>query len=79
MIIKEVSKIEMAEELQVELSERVTTALMINKLDYSFSSVEEVSNWMIQIDDLFGTQILYEDYIDLLNFGLGNINIEDGV
>ncbi|WP_440868109.1 hypothetical protein [Staphylococcus shinii] len=69
----------MAEELQVELSERVTTALMINKLDYSFSSVEEVSNWMMDIDDLFGTQILDEDYQDLLSFGLGNINIEDGV
>lgn len=79
MIIKEVSKIEMAEELQVELSERVTTALMINKLDYSFSSVEEVSNWMMDIDDLFGTQILDEDYQDLLSFGLSNINIEDGV
>ena len=69
----------MAEELQAELSERVTTALMINKLDYSFSSVEEVSNWVMDIEDLFGTQILEEDYIDLLNFGLGNINIEDGV
>ena len=67
----------MAEELQVELSERVTTALMINKLDYSFSSVEEVSNWMIQIEDLFGTQILNEDYIDLLNYGLDNIKYEE--
>lgn len=67
----------MAEELQVELSERVTTALMINKLDYSFSNVEEVSNWMIQIEDLFGTQILNEDYIDLLNYGLDNIKYEE--
>ena len=70
---------EMSEDLRQEKSMHIVDTLMINRLDKPFKNVEDVSNWMIDIENLFGTQILNEDYIDLLNFGLGNINIEDGV
>ena len=70
---------EMSEDLRQEKSMHIVDTLMINRLDKPFKNVEDVSNWMIDIENLFGSVLSYANYNELLNYGLDNIKYEDGV
>lgn len=68
---------EMSEDLRQEKSMHIVDTLMINRLDKPFKNVEDVSNWMIDIENLFGSALSYANYNELLNYGLDNIKYEE--
>lgn len=68
---------EMSEDLRQEKSMHIVDTLMINRLDKPFKNVEDVSNWMIDIENLFGSVLSYANYNELLNYGLDNIKYEE--
>lgn len=68
---------EMSEDLRQEKSMHIVDTLMINRLDKPFKNVEDVSNWMIDIENLFGSVLSDANYNELLNYGLDNIMIEE--
>ena len=63
---------EMEESLRKEKSVHVVDTLMITRLDKPFKNVEEISNWMGDIENLFGTVISEEQYRELLSYALNN-------
>ena len=69
--------VEMSEDLRQEKSMHIVDTLMINRLDKPFKNVEDVSNWMIDIENLFGSVLSYANYNELLNYGLDNIKYEE--